>query len=61
MTLFGDTPANMIGAVENGIRAVGVATGRSSEPELRDAGATVTLPDLTATQDVAKALRAMVN
>ncbi|MDT0320581.1 haloacid dehalogenase-like hydrolase [Streptomyces millisiae] len=30
VTLFGDTPADMIGAVENGIRAVGVATGSVS-------------------------------
>ena len=30
MTLFGDTPADMIGAIENGIRAVGVATGSVS-------------------------------
>ncbi|TDC27696.1 HAD family hydrolase [Streptomyces sp. 8K308] len=55
VTLFGDTPADMIGAVENGVRAIGIATGRSTENDLRKAGAAATFPDLTATEEVVKA------
>ncbi|WP_461032915.1 HAD family hydrolase [Streptomyces mayteni] len=57
VTLFGDTPADMIGAVAAGVRAIGVATGRSTEADLGRAGAAATLPDLGSTQAVVKAVQ----
>lgn len=47
VTLVGDTPADIAGALAHGLRAVGVATGRSSEGDLLAAGATAVLPDLS--------------
>lgn len=47
--LIGDTPADVEGGLANGVRVIAVASGRSSEAELRDAGAGSVLPDL---QDV---------
>jgi phosphoglycolate phosphatase len=58
VVLIGDTPADMAGALAHSIRAIGVATGRSSEAGLRSAGATVTLPDLTDTELVTKLVTA---
>ncbi|MFI8942785.1 HAD family hydrolase [Streptomyces syringium] len=47
--LLDDTPAGVEAALANRVRVIGVATGRSSEAELRAAGASVVLPDLTDT------------
>lgn len=47
--LLDDTPAGVEAALANRVRVIGVATGRSSEAELRAAGANVVLPDLTDT------------
>ena len=45
--LIGDTPADIEGGRENGVRVIAVATGRSSAADLRKAGADVVLDDLT--------------
>lgn len=45
--LIGDTPADVEGGRENGVRVIAVATGRSSAAALREAGADVVLDDLT--------------
>jgi phosphoglycolate phosphatase len=45
--LVGDTPLDVEAALAAGARAVGVATGSSSEEELAAAGAHAVLPDLT--------------
>jgi phosphoglycolate phosphatase len=47
--LIGDTPADVEGGHQNGVRVIAVATGRSSAAELREAGADVVLDDLTDT------------
>ncbi|MFJ2648291.1 HAD family hydrolase [Streptomyces sp. NPDC087420] len=52
--LIGDTPADIEGGHENGVRVIAVATGRSSATELREAGAEFVLDDLT---DVALLLK----
>ncbi|MEV6548043.1 HAD hydrolase-like protein [Streptomyces sp. NPDC051597] len=44
--LIGDTPADVTGAHAHKVLAVAVASGKSSEGELREAGADVVLPDL---------------
>jgi len=44
--IIGDTANDMIAAHEGGARGVGVASGSSSEEELRGAGAEITLSDL---------------
>ncbi|MCD9196094.1 HAD family hydrolase [Streptomyces albireticuli] len=48
--LFDDTPAGVEAGVASGVRVIAVATGRSSEGELRAAGAGAALPDLTNTR-----------
>jgi phosphoglycolate phosphatase len=50
--LVGDTPNDVLAAREGGIAMLAVATGRSSEAELRAAGAEVVLPDLLDTDRV---------
>ncbi|MFH8221720.1 HAD family hydrolase [Streptomyces sp. NPDC018057] len=45
--LIGDTPADVEGGRENGVRVIAVATGRISAADLREAGADVVLDDLT--------------
>ncbi|RAS66204.1 phosphoglycolate phosphatase-like HAD superfamily hydrolase [Lentzea atacamensis] len=47
VVLIGDTPHDVHAAVTSGVRLVAVATGRSSADDLRLAGATVVLPDLS--------------
>ncbi|WP_327714090.1 haloacid dehalogenase-like hydrolase [Streptomyces sp. NBC_00490] len=44
--LIGDTPADVEGAHANGVRVIAVASGRSDEAVLRNAGAEVVLSDL---------------
>jgi phosphoglycolate phosphatase-like HAD superfamily hydrolase len=45
--VIGDTPHDIQGAHDNGVRAVGVATGASNVAELQAAGADAVLPDLS--------------
>ncbi|MFI6288529.1 HAD family hydrolase [Streptomyces sp. NPDC051018] len=45
--LIGDTPADVEGGLETGVRVVAVATGRSSASDLRASGADIVLEDLT--------------
>ncbi|WP_062203949.1 HAD family hydrolase [Streptomyces sp. NBRC 109706] len=52
VSLLGDTPADVRAAAEVGVRAVGVATGRSGEEELAEAGADFTLSGLEDTEHV---------
>ncbi|WP_327687942.1 HAD family hydrolase [Streptomyces tubercidicus] len=47
--LIGDTPADIEGGRENGVRVIAVATGRSTTAELRDARAEFLLDDLADT------------
>ncbi|KMS74189.1 phosphoglycolate phosphatase [Streptomyces viridochromogenes] len=55
--LIGDTPADIEGAHANGMRVIAVATGRSDEAGLRDAGAEAVLPDLRDTELLVKLVR----
>ncbi|MFC8429262.1 HAD family hydrolase [Streptomyces sp. NPDC057253] len=55
--LIGDTPADVEGAQRNGVRVIAVATGRSDETVLRDAGAEGVLPDLRDTDLLVKLVR----
>ena len=56
--VIGDTPDDVAAALAGGARAIGVATGRFSAADLRDAGADVVLDDLSATDRVREALDA---
>lgn len=55
--LIGDTPADIEGAHANGVRVIAVATGRSGEAALREAGAEVVLPGLRDTELLVKLVR----
>ncbi|MFG1667648.1 HAD family hydrolase [Streptomyces sp. Y7] len=55
--LVGDTPADVEGAHANGVRVIAVASGRSDETVLRDAGADVVLSDLRDTELLVKLVR----
>jgi phosphoglycolate phosphatase len=46
IVLIGDTPNDVRAALTAGVRVIGVATGKSTEAELRDAGASTTVSDL---------------
>jgi phosphoglycolate phosphatase-like HAD superfamily hydrolase len=52
--LIGDTPADVEGGRETGVRVIAVATGRSSAEELRAAGAHAVINDLTDTDALVK-------
>jgi len=54
--LVGDTPLDVAAALATGARAVGVATGGFSGPELAAAGAHAVLPDLSVTGQVLAAV-----
>ncbi|WP_213456605.1 HAD family hydrolase [Rhizomonospora bruguierae] len=56
-TLIGDTPADVAAAHANGVHVIAIASGRSSEADLRDAGADVVLPDLINTDLILKLVR----
>ncbi|MER7080989.1 HAD family hydrolase [Saccharopolyspora kobensis] len=56
VVVVGDTPHDVAGALRFGAVAVGVATGGSTEAELRAAGAHAVLPDLSDTGAVLTAL-----
>jgi phosphoglycolate phosphatase len=54
--IVGDTPLDVAAALATGARAVGVATGGFSGPELTASGAHAVLPDLSATDQVLAAI-----
>jgi len=54
--MIGDTPLDVAAALATGARAVGVATGGFSGPELAASGAHAVLPDLSATDQVLAAI-----
>jgi phosphoglycolate phosphatase len=56
--LVGDTPLDVEAALATGARAVGVATGSFTVPDLAAAGAHAVLPDLTDTRRVLEAILA---
>jgi phosphoglycolate phosphatase-like HAD superfamily hydrolase len=58
VVVVGDTPHDVAAALHHGAVAVGVATGRSSDDELSEAGAHVVLEDLSDTAAVVDALLA---
>jgi phosphoglycolate phosphatase-like HAD superfamily hydrolase len=53
---LGDTPADVEGGLEAGVRVVAVASGKTSESELRSAGADVVLAGLSDTARVLAAI-----
>ncbi|REK91095.1 HAD family hydrolase [Streptomyces inhibens] len=55
--VIGDTPADVEAARANSVPAIAVASGRSSQAQLRAAGADVVLPDLADTGRLLDALR----
>lgn len=55
--LIGDTPADVEGAHANGVRVIAVASGRSDEVALREAGAETVLPDLLESELLVKLVR----
>jgi phosphoglycolate phosphatase-like HAD superfamily hydrolase len=55
---LGDTPADVAGGREAGVRVVAVATGRTPVDDLRDAGAAAVLHDLTDPGEVLAAIGA---
>ena len=54
--IIGDTDGDVTAAHEGGAIAIAVASGGSSEMELRKAGAEVVLPDLTDTSRLVEAI-----
>lgn len=56
--VIGDTPHDVKGALDNGVLAVGVATGFSSLDDLHASGAHLVLPDLV---DLAKRVRGLLS
>ncbi|MEU2740640.1 HAD hydrolase-like protein [Streptomyces sp. NPDC007095] len=54
VVLIGDTPADIEGAQANNVRVIAVASGRSDEFTLRDAGAQAVLSDLRDTELLVK-------
>ncbi len=52
--LIGDTPSDVQAGHACGVRVIAVASGRSDEKVLRDAGAETALPDLTDTEGLLK-------
>ncbi|MGH3788906.1 MAG: HAD family hydrolase [Pseudonocardiaceae bacterium] len=50
--LIGDTPKDVEAALTAGVRVIGVASGKSNEAQLTQAGAPVTVPDLTRTAKI---------
>lgn len=56
VVVIGDTPHDVAAALHHGAIAIGVATGRSTEAELREAGAHTVLTDLSDTDAVLAAV-----
>jgi phosphoglycolate phosphatase len=57
--LVGDTERDVAAALEGGAMIVGVATGVTSEEQLRQAGAHVVLPDLADSSGFVAIIRAL--
>ncbi|MEW2451175.1 HAD hydrolase-like protein [Streptomyces parvulus] len=55
---LGDTPADVAGGREAGVRVVAVATGKATAADLRDAGAAAVLDDLADTRQALTAIDA---
>lgn len=55
---LGDTPADVAGGREAGVRVVAVATGKATAADLRDAGAVAVLDDLADTRQAMTAIGA---
>ncbi|MER6274316.1 haloacid dehalogenase-like hydrolase [Streptomyces sp900105755] len=55
--VIGDTPADVEAAHSSDVRVIAVASGRSDEAALRDAGAETVLPDLRDTELLVKLVR----
>ncbi|WP_411090778.1 HAD family hydrolase [Streptomyces sp. 049-1] len=55
---LGDTPADVAGGRDAGVRVIAVATGKTPADELRDAGAAVVLDDLSDTSAALAAINA---
>ena len=53
VVIVGDTPHDVLCALRNGCRVLGVATGHATAEQLRAAGAHRVVDDLTATDDIA--------
>ena len=56
IVIIGDTPSDVTCGHALGVRAIGVATGRFHENDLREAGAAATFADLSRTEDVLNAI-----
>ncbi len=56
VAVIGDTPYDIAGARANAVRAIGVASGRSTADDLKAAGADAVLADLTDTAAVVRAV-----
>jgi phosphoglycolate phosphatase len=56
VTIIGDTPHDIVGALENGAWAIGVATGHSTAEQLAAAGAGVVFASLSDTDEVVRAV-----
>ncbi|MGH7449032.1 MAG: HAD family hydrolase, partial [Longimicrobiales bacterium] len=56
IVIIGDTPHDVTCGVALGARAIGVATGRFHEAELREAGAAAVFADLSQTAAVIDAI-----
>jgi len=56
VVVIGDTPLDIAAALHHGATAIGVATGRFTVDELREAGATAVLADLSDTDAVLAAI-----
>ena len=54
--LIGDTPNDVVAALDGGARIIAVATGKNSVADLAEAGAGTVLPDLTDTPSVVAAV-----
>ncbi|MFW6724341.1 HAD family hydrolase [Streptomyces sp. MAR4 CNY-716] len=57
--LIGDTPADVDAGRQRGTRVIAVATGRSDEADLRQAGADIVLPSLEDARLLAKLVRGL--
>lgn len=55
--LVGDTPKDIEAGTTAGVRVIGVASGKSSAQELREAGGTVIVTDLTDSEGIARLIR----
>lgn len=59
IVVLGDTPHDVVAAHANDVHSLGVATGSFDQDTLRQAGATVIMPDLAGTDAVIRAIEAL--